>query len=33
MKIPKDANAGYINNTLEKHAFEFNGVFPMETTQ
>lgn len=32
-KIPKDATAGYVNNTLERHAFEFNEVFGSETTQ
>lgn len=32
-RIPKDEGRGYVNNTQEKHAFEFNKVFGPETTQ
>lgn len=31
--MPKDVTQGYVNNTLEKHSFEFNNVFGVEATQ
>ncbi|KAM3133521.1 hypothetical protein pb186bvf_014363 [Paramecium bursaria] len=31
--IPKDKDAGYINNQIEKHTFSFKETFGMETTQ
>ncbi|CAD8114267.1 unnamed protein product [Paramecium sonneborni] len=31
--IPKNPDQGYINNQIEKHTFNFAGVFPTDTTQ
>ena len=31
--IPKDKDAGYINNTQEKHTFDFNGCLSMDAKQ
>ena len=30
--IPKNPDQGYINNQIEKHTFNFAGVFPTDTT-